>query len=590
MPYDGLTTIKIIQEMNHILRGSKAYKIYQPLKDEIIIYFSNKDKTAVRLSANASFARVNITGEKYSNSQYPPPFCMLLRKYLTGAVLKDIRQINNDRIIAFDFEGLTGAGILTKTTLIAEIMGKHSNIILTDASGVILDAIKHVSFLKSSVRQVLAQKPYQLPPNDKLSVTDFFIQEALEKFRILQNKSIKNALVSVFSGVSNQLAMSFIELKKYYNEYETVDKLSNDELINLIKDFKNYAENMLNEQSSFVYYNDDLSVKDFSSGYYFCYKNLPNKEFNSINEASDFYYSQRCRHAFISFNYEKIIKELERKLLREENKLKNRIQERSQAEEADIFNAYGNLILSNISNIKKGDRSASVVDYYNNNTVTTIPLREDLSAAQNAQFYFKKYAKAKNALKLLDGLIEESKELIYYISSQLYYLTSASNASEAQEIINELKKKNIIADKQKKHATPAFEPLTPLKYTTKDGYIIYAGKNDKQNNNLTFKLAEKDDIWLHAKDVAGSHVILKTINGKYTDTALYSAALYAAYHSRSKDSEKVAVDYTYASNVKKIPKSAYGKVIYTDQKTLYVTPSAANLKNLTENNDNEKDN
>lgn len=580
MPYDGLTAVAVCTELNTKLQQSKVHKIYQPVKNEIMLYFSDKDKTTVTLSADAAFPRVHATGRKYANAEYPPPFCMLLRKYLIGSVLKNVTQINADRIISFSFEGLSGAGVLVKTQLIAEVMGKHSNIILIDSdSQTILDAIKHITSMQSSVREVLPKKTYVTPPNDKLAVAIAYAEEGAAALRIHAQKTLKTALVSTFSGVSNQLAQSFLAHEGIVQE-ACVSDFDADALCGIASGFRCYIDNTLSFGTAHVYCDQSGKAVDFSAGVYDCYSDYARRTYGSVNEAADAFYESRAVNNFIKNNYEHIIRQLEQKTARESNKLMQREKELTAAENADIYNVYGNLLLSSMHLIKRGATSAEVTDYYNDNVKITIPLREDLSPSKNAQAYFKKYGKAKNAMKHLEGLIEESKELIYYLSSQLYYLSAANDTKEAEAVIDGLKKSGVIKTKKTK-AQPVRTVQKPYSFQSSDGYAVYVGKNDKQNDALTFRTAAKNDIWLHTKDIPGSHVIIKTENGQVSEAALYEAALLAAYYSKARESEKIAVDYTFASNVKKIPKSNYGKVIYTENKTLFVTPEEDKIRAIT---------
>ena len=261
--------------------------------------------------------------------------------------------------------------------------------------------------------------------------------------------------------------------------------------------------------------------------------------------------------------------------------MKLREEELSRAQDGEIYNIYGNLLLSNLHLIKKGDDKVNVINFYSENgELITIDLKKENTPSQNAQMYFKRYNKAKNAINHLKGLIEENRANVRFLEEQLYYLANAENFSEADEILVEVEKAGFIKQNKKKTGIKRSEKTEFFRYESCDGYEILAGKNSVQNNLLTFKLASKDDIWLHAKDIPASHVILKTNKGNYTESALADAAEIAVYHSKLKDSTKVAVDYTYVRNVKKISSSEYGNVTFTDNKTVYITADQRKIKEL----------
>jgi predicted ribosome quality control (RQC) complex YloA/Tae2 family protein len=294
MPYDGTTAAAVCRELNTRLAQSKVHKIYQPVKNEVLLYFSDKDKTAITLSADAAFPRVHATKRTYANAQYPPPFCMLLRKYLIGSVLKSVSQVNADRIIRFEFEGLTGAGVLTRTDLIAEVMGKHSNVILVDsATGMILDAVKHIGSMQSSVREVLPRKTYALPPNDKLDPAQTYAQEAVSAMRFHAQKTLKAALVATFSGVSNQLALSFI-MQENLDEGACAADFDEETLKKLLNGFINYVRGMQTAEGAHIYSDESGRAVDFSAGTYDCYRAYTHRFYASVNEAADVFYEGRA--------------------------------------------------------------------------------------------------------------------------------------------------------------------------------------------------------------------------------------------------------------------------------------------------------
>ena len=571
MPFDGLCTYAITNELQHKLVGKKIYKVYQPVKDELVLYFSDREKHVLLLCANPSFPRVHLIEKKYDFPDHPPTFCMLLRKYLIGGIITDISQKDFDRILEIKIETLDRGGDLLNLTLIAEIMGKHSNIILiNNESNEILDAIKHVSTLKSSVREVMPKKKYFYPPNNKINPFAFDTYEAAERLSFYREKSMKNALVNVFSGISNQLSASIL-INNQFDPSQPLDTATQEDMMCITEKVQDFFGS-LNTKESYIYTDPTGKYKDFSYGYYSLYNAYDNIIFQSINKTAEKFYLSKSISNHIHQKYESTIKLLASLLAKEENKLLIRKNELEKAEDHEKYNIQGNLLLSNMHLLKKGMDHITVDNFFDiNSGAVTIPLRADYDPSKNAQMYFKKYTKAKNAIIHLTKLIKESEEQVYYLSSQLYYLSNALNQSEADEIIEELTQRNIIKRKKKKKQQTA--ESHPYHYKTNDGFDIFIGKNDKQNDRLTLRYAGKEDLWLHTKDIPGSHVILKTNHGTYSDESLMTAAKMAAYYSKARSSSNVPVDYTLVKYVKKPSGSPLGKVIYTDNSTIYVTPN-----------------
>ncbi len=570
MPYDGLTLYHITKELKN-LTGTKIHKVYQPVKDEIILFFSDKDKTMVQISSDSSQARVSTTTNKYDNPANPGGFCMLLRKYLIGSQLKDVYQKDFDRIIVFDLENLDDAGRLLKLELIAEIMGRYSNIILVNKeTGKIIDSIKHVSSLVSSYREVLPKRDYMSPPNEKVNPFDYEEDNFLDLLSFNMDKNISTAYMNTFNGISKQLSRSILMdigcEDKTLREYG-----SRSEIIALTDRFLTSLKEKTEHDGGYLYYDPDGKVKEFSSAYYSVFEEYSAETTDTLNLATEKYYLSKAVKSHISERYEHIISKVSTLLSREEGKLAVRKKELANAQDSEKYNIAGTLLLSNLHKITKGDLSVEVDNYYEDGMPKlTISLEPHLNPSQNANRYFKLYTKAKNAVIHLESLIEQSENEVYFLSSQLCYLKNARNASQAEEIIAELVKHGTI--RLKKNQTVKKEvPSMPMKVMYGDNEILI-GRNDRQNDRLTFKMANPDDIWLHTKDIAGSHVILRTNGGNYPDEALDAAAKIAAYYSKGRESGKTEVDYTFAKYVKKPSGAPAGKVIYTNQHTAYVTP------------------
>ncbi|MBE6037587.1 MAG: fibronectin/fibrinogen-binding protein [Anaerofustis stercorihominis] len=568
MPYDGLSVYHIAKELKK-LTGTRIHKVYQPVKDELILFFSDKDKSMVQICANPSFSRISTTSNKYDNPMNPSGFCMLMRKYLIGAQLRDVYQKGFDRILVFSVENLDDAGRLIKMSLVCEIMGKHSNIILiNDETGKIIDSIKHVSSTVSSYREVLPKRDYVSPPNDKLDPLDYDMSDCMDIISFNADKNISAAFMNTFSGISKQLARSIlIDINEEDRTLRSVG--GKNEVTELTEKFITSLKEKLNEEGGYLYYDEDGKVKEFSSVYYSIFDEYTHEKISSMNLATEKYFLSKSVKAHISERYEHIITKVASLLSREESKLAIRNRELSEAQDSEKYNIAGTLLLSNLHLMKKGETSVEVDNYYEEGMPKLrISLEPHLNPTQNANRYFKLYTKAKNAVIHLEKLIEESENEIYFLSSQLCYLKNASNASQAEEIIAELVKHGTIKVKNAKGIKKDI-PSAPMRLMFGE-YEILVGRNDRQNDRLTFKMARADDIWLHTKDIAGSHVILRTENGTAPDEALDAAAKLAAFYSKGRESGKTEVDYTFAKYVKKPAGAPAGKVIYTNQHTVYV--------------------
>jgi predicted ribosome quality control (RQC) complex YloA/Tae2 family protein len=550
MPYDGRSVRAAVNELSERLVGTKVHKIYQPVKDEIVLYFSDREKSALLLCANPAFPRVHLVDQKYDNPEYPPPFCMLLRKYLIGAYVKEVEQKEFDRIIMIRFEAFSEAGDPMALTLIAEIMGRHSNVILLeDETQKILHALKPVGSQKNSVRELLPGKPYIFPPNEKLNPLTAESFEAAERMSFFREKSLSNTLTATFSGLSNQLSASLL-LDMGYDPGSSANLLKDDALISLCKTVLLFFADVDSKQPSYLYSDSSGKYVDFSYGFYSVHCAYTNKTFATFQEACAEYYAKKSIANHILQRYDPIVKTLHRLIAKEVHKLDVRNQERMQAEDHEQYNTMGNLLLAHLHEIKKGMPEITDTDYFSDDQQNiTIPLRGDYSPSQNAQFYFKKYGKGKRALEHLEQLIAESEDTLYYLNAQLYYLTSAQNAAEAEEIVTSLRQHGFLG-----HQARQRKPQTlskPYRFRTSEGFDVYVGKNDRQNDQLTLRDSAKTDLWFHTKNIPGSHVILKTNQGHYSETALRDAALLAAYHSKAKESENVPVDYAFVKYVKK---------------------------------------
>ncbi|MBR4395397.1 MAG: NFACT family protein [Eubacteriaceae bacterium] len=583
MPFDGIAAHAAAREFRESLTGCKISRVYQPAREEIVIYFAGR-KDPLLLSASAESPRAQFTGLSFDNPEYPPSFCMLLRKYLIGGIVRDVRQYNFDRVILFDIEALSSSGIMVPLMLSVEIMGRYSNIILVDKRDMrMIDAVKHVSGLKSSVRKVMPNFDYSYPPNEKLDPGDYDISQALGMLSLSGEKEVKTALSDTFSGVSRQFAESFLRIHPEYGK--KISAITGEELRNLPGIFAAEMKKACDSAQNCIYIEPDGKYRDFSHSSYAVYEGYRIKSFSRISEMLDEYYRSKAQNDTVRERYSSLIRSLSTLYDKEKRKLDVREKERAEAEDSGRYNMYGNLILSNLYKIKKGMESITVANFYDEaGGDIEIPLSVRLNPTENANAYFRKYDRAKKALAHLDELIAKSRRDTEFLGEQLYFLTKAENYAEAAEVERALFKEGWIKPpKNSKTVKPA--KVKAVRFVSPDGFTILAGKNSRQNEELTFKTAVAGDIWLHVKDYPAAHVILKTNNGSYSEEALYAAAQAAVYCSAAADSRKVAVDYTPVENVRKIPQSTPGHVTYTKQKTLYIDPDMNLIGAIKEEND-----
>ncbi|MBQ1465343.1 MAG: NFACT family protein [Eubacteriaceae bacterium] len=582
MPFDGLMLSLLASQLRDELINQRIQRIYQPSKDDIIFYFSDSRIRPLYISASGNCPRAHLTDVRYDNPASPPVFCMVLRKYLVGGIIRGIAQKDFDRVLVMDIESLDEAGNLRNLCLISEMMGKHSNITLVDSSMKILDSIKHVSGLRNTYRKIMPGFDYIFPPNEKTDPTSGRHREAVDMLSFMADLSPEKAIVSVFSGISTQAAQSFLLEEDLGGE--RLSSLGADKISDLPVRLSSFIERRLGEKKVCTYTDPEGRARDFSCGRYMSLESMDHTESSDPSAAVDSFYREKSLLSNVRTQYEEHIKRLSQVCEREKKKLALRQEELRGASDSEIYNVMGNLLLSNMHLLKKGMKTVEVDNFYDpEGGRITIPLREELTPSQNAQYYFKRYNRAKSAVNHLRELIAESERDSAYLEEQLYFLRCAENYSEADEILSELDRSGFLKAPRKKNGIKRPVKTDYLRYTSSDGYRILAGKNTVQNGELTFREAGKNDIWLHVKDVPGSHVILFTERGEYSDTALEEAAMIAVIHSDLKDSARVAVDYTRAGNVKKIPSRNYASVTFTDNRTLVITPDFKRIEGLREN-------
>lgn len=587
MPFDGVVCKCIVEELKNKIVDGRVEKVFQPEKDEVVMFIRTRgENLKIVLSANPSFPRLHLTSLQKQNPPVPPVFCMLMRKHLCGGKILDVEFHDFERIISLHIESTNELGDICVKKLIIEIMGKHSNIILLNNDDRIIDAIKHIDQGISSVREIMPARLYAIPPvQDKISPAGIDAYEFIDKLLTDKDKanlSVEKALLNSIRGFSPLLCReichtSGIEPKTIVSDISISQKeMLADSLAKILQKIKN------NKFNPCLLLNDDIQKLpiDFhciniSHHPYLLFK-------DSINDMLDFFYSSRDIEERLKQKKSSLMKTILNSIERCSRKLA--VQQESIRDVAgrEKLKLYGELILANIYTIKPGDKEAYVFNYYSEKPeeYIKIPLDENLTPQMNAQKYFKQYAKAKNTFAYASSQLEETLKELDYLESVQLNLENARTIQEIEEIKKELASQgyineNISSDKKSKKQNKS---LDPIKYISDDGFEILAGRNNIQNDILTLKIASSNDIWLHTKNIPGSHVIIRKKQGDIPDTTLVQAAMIAAYRSKAKYSSNVPVDYTLAKNVKKPSGAKPGMVIYDNYKTIYVTPDDNLLK------------
>ena len=548
MSFDGFFLHHMIDELRRELVNGRIQKINQPFEQELVLQIrSNRQSHRLLLSAHPVFGRIQLTQTTFENPAQPSTFIMVLRKYLQGALIESIEQVENDRIVEISVSNKNEIGDHIQATLIIEIMGKHSNILLVDKSShKILEVIKHVGFSQNSYRTLLPGSTYIAPPSME-SLNPFTIKDE-KLFEILQTQetTAKN-LQSLFQGLGRDTA----------NELENI----------LVSDKLSTFRNFFNQETKPCLTETSFSPVSFA--------NQVGEPFDSLSDLLDTYYKDKAERDRVKQQASELIRRVENELQKNRHKLKKQEKELLATDNAEEFRQKGELLTTFLHQVPN-DQDQVILDNYYTNQPITIALDKALSPNQNAQRYFKRYQKLKESVKYLTDLIQETKATILYLESVETVLNQAG-LEEIAEIREELIQTGFIRRRQREKIQ---KRKKPEQYLASDGKtIIYVGRNNLQNEELTFKMARKEELWFHAKDIPGSHVV---ISGNLTpsDEVKTDAAELAAYFSKGRLSNLVQVDMI---EVKKLNKPTGGKpgfVTYTGQKTLRVTPDPEKIASM----------
>lgn len=587
MSLDGIVINSLVYELSNKIINGRIDKIYQPEKDEIILNIrSDRNNYKLILSASSNNPRIHIINTLKDNPMSPPMFCMLLRKHLQGAKITNISQTSFERIVNIHISSYDELGVLKEKLLTIEIMGRHSNIILIDSdNNKIIDSIKRVPPSLSSVRQVLPGMEYSLPPNqDKLNPLlidkDTFINIIQSHNEgTLCYKFLYEAFMGISPLISKEICYNAnIELNTKIGENINIENLYNsfNSLFDKVRKC-DYEPNIIFDSNKNVISFSAIDINQFSD--------VSKKCDESMSSILQEYYVVRDSSDRIKQKSSSLKKNISNKLERNLNKLSKQKKELFDSTKREKYKIYGDLIISNIYKIEDSQKELECQNYYSEDLETLkIPLDPRLNPSQNAQKYYKKYNKLKSAYEVVSLEIHKTNEDIDYLENVLLSIENCSNPSELDEIREEVAKEGYLKlknnRKDKKDKKNKNNVSKPQHYISSDGYDIYVGKNNNQNDYLTMKFADKNDYWLHTKEIPGSHVIIKSKGSQIPDDTIIEAATLAAFFSKAKMSSNVPVDYTERKNVKKPNGSKPGMVIYENNNTIYVTPDESKINEL----------
>ena len=570
MALDGIFLSKVKNELREKAVGLRVDKVNQPTRDEVILNLRGKGCSyKLLLCVRADSPRLHFTSHNIDNPPVPPMFCMLLRKHLTGALIKDVRQHETDRIIFIDFDATNEIGDRVELTVVMEIMGKYSNMILISGEKII-DSMKRVDFTTSSVRQILPGLQYVLPPQqDKLSFETEDIERILDKILSYREKSLSSAVLNTIQGISPVVAReiahktAFEDTQISYLDNQQIDNLKA-VLEDLSKSIRSNTVYMLTEENGKPKDMSTIDVKQYGDL-------LKIKVYDSPAELLDDFYFERDRINRINHRGHELIKLLNNLVERTSRKLALQREELKRCEDKDTLKLYGELILANLYRLTKGVTYYEVENYYNNCEIIRIPCNPALSPTENQKKYYKDYRKSQTAEKMLAGLIEDGENEIVYLESVLDELSRADTDSEISAIRLELQNGGYIKNLKGKKQKPPKE-LPPIEFMSSDGFKILVGRNNIQNDKLSLKTAAKNDMWLHTQKIPGSHVIIVGDGKEISDESIEEAAVIAAYYSKAKDSSLVPIDYTRVKALKKPNGAKAGMVIYHEYWTIITKP------------------
>lgn len=584
MSFDGITLNAVKQELEKLLVGSRVDKVYQPEKQTIILKFRIRSGSPyLLLSSRADAARVHLVDTKPESPKQPPVFCMVLRKHLEGARLTAITQQGLERILTFSFESINEAGSPERLSLHCEVMGKHSNIVLVNQlTGCILDGAKRFTHEVNRYREILPGIPYELPPNQDKRDVRALTEEEFHTLVLSHplDLHLDKVLLQILEGFSPLLCREIV-FRAGLSKEMVLNQCGEYELERLWQELSSIAGRIESGAFNATLVLEGKTYLEYSPFDLALFQANKKEHYQSINAAlRNFFQAKEAAERLNGLKH-RLNRVVHTHIKKVGKKLEAQKQDLKETERAEDDRIAGELITANMYAISRGDKQLQALNYYDPEQKSLlIELDPSLSPSQNAQRYFKKYRKAAVKRQKAAGYIAQFQEELTYLDTVSMAISQAEAMGELEEIEEELTQEGYIRGEKRKAHTP--KPTGYLSFKSSEGFKIMVGKNNRQNDYLTMKTAKDDDVWLHAKDMPGAHVIIKTEGTPPPERTLTEAAMLAAYYSKGKMSGNVPVDYTLREHVRKPRGAKPGLVIYDHQSTLFVTPDEALVRSLQE--------
>lgn len=581
MAFDGVTIAGIVKELKDKITGNRIYKIAQPEKDELILTIKGScGQVRLLLSADASLPLIYMTDKNKTSPMTAPNFCMLLRKHLQNAKIVSVTQPGLERVVRIELEHLNELGDLCSKYLIIELMGKHSNIIFCDDKNMIIDSIKHISGMISSVREVLPGRTYFIPKTqDKAELLETAPHE-IASVLTTKNMPLYKAIYMGFTGLSPCVAHELC-YRAGVDSDKAMDSLTDAELGRITEKLCELSEDIKNGSFTPNVVYENRQPKEYAATRLTSYSGENTRIFDSTSELLEYYYAEKNMITRIRQRSVDLRKIVQTALERNVKKYDLQLKQLADTEKREKYRIYGELLNTYGYGVEPGASSLEVLNYYDNQMLT-IPLDPTLSAGENAKKYFEKYQKLKRTYEALTTLTAETKAEVEHLSSISTSLDIALQEEDLVQIKEELiesgymKRKGGMKGKQKRERITS----KPFHYISSDGYHIYVGKNNYQNEELTFKFAAGNDWWFHAKGIPGSHVVVKSNGDELPDKVFEEAGKLAAHYSQARGQDKVEIDYTQKKNVKKPNGSKPGFVVYYTNYSLVMDSDISGIKQM----------
>lgn len=579
MAFDGVTIAGIVSELKEKLVGNRIYKIAQPEKDELLLTIKGScGQVRMLMSADASLPLLYLTEKNKTSPMTAPNFCMLLRKHLQNARIVSVTQPGLERIVRFELEHLNELGDLCKKYLIIELMGKHSNIIFCDDKDGIIDSIKHISGMVSSVREVLPGRVYFIPKTqEKAELLDCTSEEIATVLKA-RSMPIFKAIYTGFTGISPCIAHELCVRAGIDADWSS-SELEEDALSRLTAALRGLADDVQEERFYYSVVYENHQPVEYAATKLSSYSQEQSRKFARISELLEYYYAEKNTITRIRQRSSDLRRIVQTALERNVKKYDLQVKQLQDTEKREKYKVYGELLNAYGYEVETGAKSMEATNYYDGQKIT-IPLDPTLSAGENAKKYFDKYQKLKRTCEALTTLTKETKEEIEHLSSIMTALDIALREEDLVQIKEELIESGYI--RRKGSAKREKVTSKPFHYISSDGYHIYVGKNNYQNEELTFKFATGNDWWFHAKGIPGSHVVVKANGEELPDRVFEEAGRLAAHYSQARGQEKVEIDYTQKKNVKKPNGSKPGFVVYYTNYSLVIDSDITSIRQVEE--------